>query len=102
MAGVQRLDEWDPKRGRGGRPWARIKKLIYAREICWLCGKPVDYTVPARSPMAPSVDHRDPLSLGGHPTDLQGLELAHYGCNSRRGKGRPSATVYRPRSRDYG
>lgn len=103
---TRHLDEWNPKRGRGGRPYERLKKEIYKRVICWICGKPVDYTVPPRHPMAPSVDHRVPLhppdgSPGGHPTDPRNAELAHYGCNSRRGNGRPSATVQRPRSRDY-
>lgn len=98
---TKHLDEWNPRRGRGGRPYERLKKIIYPRVICWICGKPVDYTVHPRHPQAPSVDHRMPLARGGHPTDPGNAELAHYGCNSARGAGRPSATVERPRSRDY-
>ena len=93
--------ELDPKRGRGGRPWERIKVLIYSREICWICGQPVRYDVPGNDPLAPSVDHRTPLSLGGHPTDFNNLELAHRSCNSSRGAGRATAKMHRPRSRDY-
>jgi 5-methylcytosine-specific restriction endonuclease McrA len=103
------LDEWDPRRGRGGRPYERLKKVIYAREICWLCGKPVNYDVPPRHPLAPSVDHVIPLhpadgSPGGHPTAIENAQLAHYGCNSARGNGsrRPDATEQpRPKSRNY-
>lgn len=103
MGAVQRLDEWDPKRGRGGRPYERLKKLIYQREVCWICGKPCQYDVGPRHPMAPSVDHRIPLKHGGHPTAVENAELAHYGCNSSRKDGRPDAVkvFHRPRSRDY-
>lgn len=97
-------DEWNPNRGRGGRPFERLKKVIYAREICWLCGKPVRYDVGPRHPLAPSVDHLIPLSKGGHPTAIENAELAHYGCNSARGNGsnRPDATEkQRPKSRNY-
>lgn len=97
---VQRLDEWDPRRGRSGRPIRRLRQIVYAREICWLCGKPVDYTVPKRHPQAPSLDHRVPLSRGGHPTDLGNAELAHYGCNSSRGAAKTTSAT-RVQSRDY-
>lgn len=97
------LDEWDPKRGRAGRPYEELKKMIYAREVCWICGGSVRYDLGPRHPLAPSVDHLVPLSLGGHPLDPQNAELAHYGCNSRRGNGTRQryAAEKRPRSRDY-
>lgn len=90
--------EWRPPR-RSGRPYERLKKLVYQREICWLCGKPVNYDVPSRHPLAPSLDHRLPLIRGGDLLDINNAELAHYGCNSSRQDGAPSPV--RPRSRDY-
>ena len=60
----------------------RNKKIIYAtRTICGICGKPVDKTLPWRDPMAKSVDHIIPISKGGHPSDIDNLQLAHRACN---------------------
>lgn len=94
--------EFDPERGRNGRQWEKLKDLVCPPgSICWLCGKPIRFDVPPRHPLSRSVDHVVALALGGHPTALSNLRPAHYGCNSRKGKGRPSATRKRPRSRDY-
>lgn len=61
------------------------KKTIYATQtICAICGKPVDFTLKFPDPMSPTVDHIIPISKGGHPSDLQNLQLAHLSCN--RGK----------------
>jgi len=32
-------------------------------------------------PMSPSVDHIIPLNKGGHPSDINNLQLAHWICN---------------------
>nr|DAS56852.1 MAG TPA: HNH endonuclease [Caudoviricetes sp.] len=34
--------------------------------------------------MSPTADHIIPIAKGGHPSDLQNLQLAHLSCN--RGK----------------
>ena len=61
------------------------KKTIYATQtICAICGKPVDFSLKFPDPMSPTVDHVIPISKGGHPSDLQNLQLAHLSCN--RGK----------------
>lgn len=94
--------EFDPKRGRGGREWERLKDVVCPPgSICWLCGKPIRFDVPPRHPLSRSVDHVVALKLGGHPTALSNLRPAHYGCNSSKGIGRKSATRKRPRTRDY-
>lgn len=102
---MARLDEWDPSRGRGGRPYERLKQQVFAEEThCWICGEYVDQTLPPRTPMSRSVDHVVPLDprFGGHPTARENARLAHYGCNSRRGNGtRGTKSATRPRSRDY-
>lgn len=96
------LDEYDPKRGRSGRPYERLKKEIYVRVYCEICGKPCRYDLGPRHPLAPSVDHIIPLSMGGHPTAVGNARLVHYGCNSSRGNGtRGTKSATRPRSRDY-
>jgi 5-methylcytosine-specific restriction endonuclease McrA len=74
--------------GRAGRPWRRAAAHIRGTQThCWICGHPVNFAAPPRTPAAPSVDHLRPLTLGGDPTDPTNLRLAHYGCNSRRGTG---------------
>lgn len=61
------------------------KKTIYATQtVCAICGKPVDFSLKFPDPMSPTVDHIIPISKGGHPSDLQNLQLAHLSCN--RGK----------------
>lgn len=73
--------------GRSGRPWQRFQRLVLNTygPTCHLCGKPIDLDAPARTPQSFSVDHLDPLSLGGAPLDLDRARPAHYGCNSSRG-----------------
>lgn len=94
------LDEWDPRRGRSGRPYDRLKARLFVEgAVCWLCGKPIVFGLRRNHPLGPSVDHLVPLSQGGHPTSPENAAIAHYGCNSRRGAGTRSAE--RPRSRDY-
>jgi 5-methylcytosine-specific restriction endonuclease McrA len=85
---------------RSGAEYERNKKLVYAREICWLCGKPVRYDVGPRHPLAPSLDHRHPVIRGG-TNHIDNCELAHYGCNSARHDSVVTSATRR-RSRDYG
>lgn len=60
----------------------RNKKIIYATQsICGICGKPVDKTLNWRNPMSKSVDHIIPISKGGHPSDMDNLQLTHRACN---------------------
>lgn len=59
------------------------KKIILATQnICGICGRPVDTSIKdTYDPLAPVVDHIIPVSKGGHPSDLQNLQLAHRICN---------------------
>jgi 5-methylcytosine-specific restriction endonuclease McrA len=74
------------------RHTARFKRL--ARELrargdaCWLCGDPIDYTLPADHDWAFSVDHIKPWSLAPElREDPANLAAAHSLCNKRRGNG---------------
>lgn len=85
--------------GRAGRPWRRTAATIRAQvrdlgKPCGLCGHPIDLNLPATHPMSFTVEHMDPLSLGGAPRDLSRLCPAHRSCNSRRGNRpiQPAAT----------
>lgn len=59
---------------------------IYERDI-WLCGlcmTPVDPDCAWPDPMSPSLDHIQPLSLGGTHT-YENVQLAHLTCNVSKG-----------------
>ena len=68
------------------KAFVRNKKIIYATQsFCAICGRPVDFDIKPPNPLAPSVDHIIPIAKGGHPSDLANLQLAHLGCNQRKG-----------------
>lgn len=54
------------------------------RWMCQLCGVPVDRSIRGSRPMAKSLDHVIPMSLGGAHTRTN-VQLAHFGCNSQKG-----------------
>lgn len=60
---------------------ARVKA---AYDTCWLCGEPVDKSLPAGLPGSPEVDEMIPVSKGGSPTDFSNCFLAHRWCNRTR------------------
>lgn len=35
-------------------------------------------------PLSPCIDHKIPVSKGGHPSDMQNLQLAHWICNRQK------------------
>lgn len=54
-----------------------------ADSVCALCGEPVDLLM-QDGPRQPTLDHITPQSLGGSH-NRENLQLAHKGCNSRKG-----------------
>ena len=76
-------------RCRNGAARRRVRKYVLENfDICALCGKPVDKTLPAGHPMAAEVDEIIPVSLGGSPYRRDNVQLAHRICNQRKGNGR--------------
>lgn len=58
------------------------KKRIYAtQDVCGICGKKVDKDLKYPHPMSPCIDHIIPVAKGGHPSDIDNLQLAHWCCN---------------------
>ena len=78
-------------KGRTGRPWRRLAAQVRARaangEPCWLCGHPIDLTLPWRDPQSFTVDHARSLATGGAPRDPDNLRPSHRLCNARKGDG---------------
>lgn len=60
---------------------AARQKILKTQTICGICGKPVDFSYKYPHPLSPTVDHIIPVSKGGHPSDLDNLQLAHRCCN---------------------
>lgn len=64
----------------------KAARYIYrTQEICGICGLPVDKSLKSPDPMSKTVDHIIPVSKGGHPFDLDNLQLAHRCCNRQKG-----------------
>ena len=63
----------------------RNKKKIYATQtVCGICGKPVDKSLRYPHPLSPCIDHIIPVAKGGHPSDIDNLQLAHWTCNRQK------------------
>lgn len=57
------------------------KIILKTQNICGICGKPVDTRLKHPHPLSPVIDHIIPISKGGHPSDIDNLQLAHWTCN---------------------
>lgn len=83
----------------------RNKKKIYATQtVCGICGKPVDFSYKYPHPLSPCIDHIIPIAKGGHPSDIDNLQLAHWCCNRQKSdklfrkiEGKAEPTVDSPR-----
>lgn len=60
------------------------KKILASQEICGICGKPVDKSLKYPHPLCATIDHIIPLEKGGHPSDINNLQLAHFTCNRQK------------------
>ena len=81
--------------GRANRPdqngthrgaYEKNKKKIFATQnTCGICGREVDFKLKFPDPMSPTIDHIIPINKGGHPSDLDNMQLAHFTCNRNKG-----------------
>ncbi len=60
------------------------KRILSTQNICGICGRPVDLTLTQGDPLAPCIDHIIPVAKGGHPSDIDNLQLSHAGCNRQK------------------
>lgn len=78
---MSRLD----KKGAHRANYERNKKRIFATQnTCGICGHPVDFSLKPPHPMSPTIDHIIPVAKGGHPSDIDNLQLAHWTCNRQK------------------
>lgn len=68
-----------------GHTVRRLRSETIARwgSVCWLCGQPIDLTLPRTEPGGFTVDHVVPRSKGGS-NDVANCRPAHRSCNVRR------------------
>lgn len=57
------------------------KKVFATQSCCGICGKPVDFSIKYPNPLSACIDHIIPIDKGGHPSDINNLQLAHMTCN---------------------
>ena len=60
------------------------KRILKTQEVCGICGKPVDKSLRFPNPMSACIDHIIPVDKGGHPSDIDNLQLAHLCCNRQK------------------
>jgi|SRR5665647_371894 len=73
-----RLDKQGGHRG----VYEKNKRIIFkTQNTCGICGKPVDFSIKTPEPLSAVIDHIIPISKGGHPSDIDNLQLAHWTCN---------------------
>jgi len=60
----------------------RRLRAVIARDgaTCWLCGQPLDLSLPRDHDHAATLDHVHPRSIGG-PNAIHNLKVAHRACN---------------------
>lgn len=100
------LAEWDPRRGRQGRPWRRlVKELCPPGALCEVeeclyphLNREIIFGLRPNHPYGPSLDHIVPLEEGGHPTSPLNLRPAHFGCNAGRPRRRQVRRAHRSRA----
>lgn len=81
MAKVSRPDQ----NGKHRAQFEKNKKRIYASQsTCGICGGSVDFRLKYPHPLSPCIDHIIPIAKGGHPSDIQNLQLAHWTCNRQK------------------
>lgn len=78
---AKNYDRVDRFRGHRAQYNHNKKKILATQTVCGICGKPVDKSLKYPHPMSPTADHIIPIDRGGHPSDLDNLQLAHFICN---------------------
>lgn len=73
-------------RNKNGAARRKLRRWLKAQgRPCWICGAPIDYSLPAGHPFSFEVDELVPISKGGNPLDKRNVDAAHRICNQRRG-----------------
>ena len=106
-------DRWD-KNGPNAahrKEYEKNRKILMSTQnTCSICGRVVDFSLKPPDPLSACVDHIVPIIRGGHPSDINNLQLAHWTCNRQKADkihlkplAKPSVVGNRnlPQSRDW-
>lgn len=69
----------------GHRRRALRRRVAMMGLPCALCGRPIDYTLPAGDDWSYELDEIVPFSLGGDELDPDNVQPTHRICNRRKG-----------------
>lgn len=86
----------NPRRSNSTRRNAIRKRWRSIGAPCALCGRAIDYSLPAGHPMSFEVDEIVPVSRGGDPLDFDNTQPAHRICNQRKGNGTRASAASLP------
>ena len=75
---IERLDKKGPHRVAFER---NKKRILKTKHTCGICGHDVDKSLAYPHPLSPVIDHIIPVSKGGHPSNMDNLQLTHWKCN---------------------
>lgn len=68
-----------------GNARRKIRAYWKAQQLpCAICGRAIDYELPAHHPWAFEVDEIIPFSLGGDPCSIDNTQPAHRWCNEQK------------------
>ena len=81
----KRAHRKDPRKAHPALRAALRAKVFAESEVCGICGRPVDKTLPAYHPLAPELDEIIPVARGGSPYDRDNLQMVHRKCNRSKG-----------------
>lgn len=80
------------KEGQHRTQYEKNKRIVLlTQDVCGICGKPVDKTLKYPHPLSPTIDHIIPVIRGGHPSDMDNLQLAHFACNRAKSDSLPTS-----------
>lgn len=81
MAKMVRPDHNGPQRAQFN---SNKKKILATQSVCGICGREVNKKLKFPHPLSPCIDHIIPVARGGHPSQLENLQLAHLCCNRQK------------------
>jgi hypothetical protein len=86
---------YNPRVSNGHRRRELRTRILREESLCFLCGGPVDTSLPPRLPDSPEVHDITPVSKGGSPTKRSNTVLTHRRYSERFGAGpRPGAVTF--------
>ena len=75
----------DPRTANGNRRRKLRARVKAENQPCHICGKAIDYSLPAGHPLAYELDEVIPVKHGGDPYSYDNCKASHRICNERKG-----------------